>query len=341
VADYKVAGLKARPGETVRGTLGEVELTSATTVAVPVVIVNGVADGPTLAVTGSVHGDEVVGWGVAVSLLRSIDPAELSGTLVVVPAANPLAIQNGTYYTPYDSVNLCGPLYWPPTPAGSLTQRIASFIAPILHSAGYYVDLHSNGSPCVPMQMVFLDQSRDAAVRRETLRIADAFGFSIVDMPGHPEAHDEHNVFGSPSGYPAAVALRHGIPALQVELVGNPVLSDVELGRIGLTNMIRSIGMLASEREPLSVPRMEGDWVYHGSLVNTRGGLLWIRRAPGTLLDEGDLVAEIADVWGETVEEIRMPVAGWCWAHAGGYYGRHTHAVHEGTMVGFIATARS
>jgi predicted deacylase len=340
MSDYAVAGLKARVGETVRGILGEVELTSATKAAVPVVIVNGGADGPTLVVTGSVHGDEVVGWGVAVSVIRSLDAAELSGTLVVVPAANPLAIQNGTYATPYDSVNLCGPLYWPPTANGSLTQRLAAFIAPVLHSADYYVDLHSNGPPCAPMLMVFLDQSRDDAVRRETLRIADAFGFSVVDMPAHPDAHDEHNVFGSPAGYPAAVSLAKGIPALQVELVGNPVLGDVELGRIGLMNVMREIGMLRSQPERQPVERIDGDWVYHGSLVNERGGLLWIHRQPGTLLDKGDLVAEITDVWGVTVEELTMPVAGWCWAHAGGYYGRHTHAVHQGTMVGFIATAR-
>lgn len=337
---YEIAGLTARPGERATGVLGEVSLANGTRVGVPVVVVNGAGEGPTLVVTGSIHGEEVVGWGTLVRVLQTIDAAEMSGTLVAITNANPLALQNGVYATPYDSVNLCGPLFWPANPHGTITERMASFIAPALHSADYYVDLHSNSAPCVPMLMVFLDQCRDERVRRETLRIADAFGFSIVDMPGHPEAHGDGSVFGSPSGYPAGVSLRQGIPAFQAELIGNPILSDVELGRMALMNVMREIGMLASDEERLGIPRIEGDWVYHGSLMNDVGGLLWVRHPAGTLLRAGDVAAEITDVWGRTVEEIRMPVDGWCWAHAGGYYGRHTHAVHEGSMVGFVATGR-
>jgi hypothetical protein len=56
--------------------------------------------------------------------------------------------------------------------------------------------------------------------------------------------------------------------------------------------------------------------------MNDTGGLLWVREPPGTLLERGTLVAEITDVWGDRAEEIRMPVDGWCWTHAGGYSGK-------------------
>lgn len=338
MARYDVAGIVAEPGQRVEGVLGEVSLANGVRVGVPVVIANGAADGPTLVVTGSIHGEEIVGWGALVRVLQSVSEGEIAGTLVAITNANPLALQNSVYATPYDSVNLCGPLFWPANPHGTITERMASFIAPALHSASYYIDLHSNSEPCVPMIMVFLDQCRDGEVKRETLRIADAFGFSIVNMPGHPEAHGDGSVFGSPSGYPAGVSLRHGIPAFQAELIGNPVLGDVELGRMAVMNVMREIGMLDSPMEELPTPRLEGDWVYYGSLINDVGGLLWVKHPAGTLLREGDVAAEITDVWGRTVEQIRMPVDGWCWAHAGGYYGRHTHAVHEGSMVGFVAT---
>jgi predicted deacylase len=340
MSDFELSGLTARRGSVVRGTLGEVTLAAGAKVGVPVVVVNGDDDGPTLVATGSMHGEEIVGCGALIATLRALDPAQVRGTLIAVTVANPLALVNNTYVTPYDDVNLCGPLFWPPSPNGSLTQRLASFISPALQRADYYLDLHSNSAPATPMVMTFLDQCRDAGVEAETRRIADAFGFTPVDMPGHPEAHDDVNVFGSPSGYPAAVAVKHGIPALQPELVGNPTLSHVDLGRIGVMNVMRAIGMLDGELEPQPQPRVEGDWVYFGALVNEHGGLLWPRHEPGTLLRAGDVAAEITDVWGETVEEIAMPVDGWIWAHPGGYFGKMTHAVPEGTMVGFVAHAR-
>jgi predicted deacylase len=340
VKPFELNDLRVAPGTIGKGYLGEVVLSSGARIGIPVAIANGVEDGPTLVITGSMHGEEIVGCGALHRVLRVLDPSQMRGSVIAVTVTNPLAFQNNTYATPYDSVNLCGPLYWPGNPKGTTSERVAWFVGQAIRIADYYVDLHANSPPCVPMVMVFLDQARDDSVRRETLRIAEAFGFSVVDMPGHPEAHGDASVFGSPAGYPAGMALSHGIPALQPELTGNPILSDVELGRIALMNMMRELKMLEDEREMSAAQRIAGDWIYHGALMNDTGGLLWVREPPGTLLEPGALVAEITNVWGDTAEEIRMPVAGWCWAHAGGYFGRGTHAVPEGTMVGFVATSR-
>jgi predicted deacylase len=340
VKTFQLNELRVSPGSVGKGYLGEVVLSSGARVGIPVVIAHGAEDGPILVITGSMHGEEIVGCGALHRLLRVLDPTVMRGTVVAVTVTNPLAFQNNTYATPYDSVNLCGPLYWPGNPRGTTSERVAAFVGQAIRIADYYVDLHANAPPSVPMVMVFLDQARDQSVRAATLRIADAFGFSIVDMPGHPEAHGDEGVLGAPAGYPAGVALRHGIAALQAELTGNPILSDVEAGRVALMNMMRDLGMLEDKLETSTPERLDGDWIYHGALINDTGGLLWVREPPGTLLGRGALVAEITDVWGDTSEEIRMPVDGWCWAHAGGYFGRGTHAVPEGTMVGYVATSR-
>jgi hypothetical protein len=67
-------------------------------------------------------------------------------------------------------------------------------------------------------------------------------------------------------------------------------------------------------------------------------GLLWVRRAPGELLDAGEPILEISDAWGNTLQEIAMPTHGFAWGFLGGLYGAGTHAIPEGAMVGFVAS---
>jgi predicted deacylase len=233
-------------------------------------------------------------------------------------------------------MNLCGPLYWPPIRNGTITQRIAAQIAPMLHRADYYIDVHGNADPAARMTMMYLDQCRDDATRRETERMAEAFGLTPVDMPTEPEAHSTA-ILGPITSYPTGAACREGTPAIMVELTGNGVLRDSPLGTVGIRNVMKAVGMLEGEPEAQACGRLEGRYVYWGALMAERGGFLWPAVEPGTVTRAGEVILEIADLWGEPVQRIEMPVDGFCWGYLGGLYGMGTHAVPEGSMVGFIA----
>ena len=97
--------------------------------------------------------------------------------------------------------------------------------------------------------------------------------------------------------------------------------------------------MIDGPPEPQLTPRLEGDFVYHGRLTANTGGLMWVRRRPGTFISEGEVVVEIVSVWGEVVEEIRMPVDGYCWSFTGGV--GSTHAIAEGTSIAYVFRERS
>lgn len=332
MADFELAGLHAAPGDVAKGHLGHVTLADGTRVGVPVVVLNGVDDGPTLVVTSAVHGTEVVGTGALLEVVRRTDARQLRGRLIAVTVANPFAFQVGSYFTPFiaptDGINLSSAAFWPASPEGRLTERIAAIIAPALKAATHVIDIHSNPDLAIPFTLVNWGLCPDEATRQETARIAAAWGTTVIDMPGKAAT----GVKGS--------AVAHGIPAMTPELTGDLYLRDdnVRVGAIGLRNVMRAIGMLEGQLEPQSAPKLEGDFVYHGRLTANTGGLLWVRRQPGTFIAQDEVVVEIVDVWGDTVEELRMPVDGYCWSFTGGV--GSTHAVAEGTQVAFVFRER-
>jgi len=68
------------------------------TVKVPVIAINGKREGPRVAITGGVHGVEYVGIEAARRLGTEIDPADVAGSLIVVPIANTVAFHKGFFY---------------------------------------------------------------------------------------------------------------------------------------------------------------------------------------------------------------------------------------------------
>jgi hypothetical protein len=86
------------------------------------------------------------------------------------------------------------------------------------------------------------------------------------------------------------------------------------------------------------LPPIDGNLIYHGQLVVNGAGLLWIRRGAGEFIALGEVVAEVVDVWGDTVEQVRMPIDGYCWAIKG--RSGSTHTVAEGTSIAYLFRQR-
>src|SRR6476661_7290998 len=83
-----------------------VTLPSGARIDVPVTVVNGAEPGPVLLVTGATHGNEIVGTRALLQLIGEIDPRSLTGTLISVPVANPLAFDQASYGSPQDKMHL-------------------------------------------------------------------------------------------------------------------------------------------------------------------------------------------------------------------------------------------
>jgi N-alpha-acetyl-L-2,4-diaminobutyrate deacetylase len=112
-------------------------------VMIPVcVIANG--QGPTALLTGANHGDEYEGPAALFELAQTMDPSEVSGRIIIVPALNYPAFRAGTRTSPIDRGNLNRS--FPGRPDGTVTEKIADYVTRhLIPLADIVLDFHSGG----------------------------------------------------------------------------------------------------------------------------------------------------------------------------------------------------
>ena len=93
-----------------------------TEIEIPLTIINGAFDGPTLLVTAGIHGGEYPGIAAAMELGHSLDPQEIHGSLIML---HPVNIQGfwarREFIVPEDGKNLNR--VFPGNPDGTFAQR--------------------------------------------------------------------------------------------------------------------------------------------------------------------------------------------------------------------------
>ncbi|MFI4986860.1 MAG: succinylglutamate desuccinylase/aspartoacylase family protein, partial [Alphaproteobacteria bacterium] len=113
-------------------------------IAIPISCVKR-GEGPTVLLVAGNHGDEYEGQVALMKLTRRLEPADVSGRIIILSAANFPAALAGRRVSPIDDGNLNRS--FPGNPDGSVTQMIAHYLeAVLLPKAQLIVDLHSGGS---------------------------------------------------------------------------------------------------------------------------------------------------------------------------------------------------
>ncbi|KAA3499093.1 N-alpha-acetyl diaminobutyric acid deacetylase DoeB [Rhizobium rhizogenes] len=112
-------------------------------VMIPIcIIANG--EGPTALLTGGNHGDEYEGPAALFELAHTLDPGEVSGRIIIVPALNYPAFRAGTRTSPIDRGNLNRS--FPGRPDGTVTEKIADYVTRhLIPLADIVLDFHSGG----------------------------------------------------------------------------------------------------------------------------------------------------------------------------------------------------
>lgn len=112
-------------------------------VMIPIAVIRN-GNGPTALLTGGNHGDEYEGPIALFDLARTLDPRDVNGTVIIVPAMNYPAFRAGTRTSPIDKGNLNRS--FPGRPDGTVTQKIADyFTRELLPRADIVLDFHSGG----------------------------------------------------------------------------------------------------------------------------------------------------------------------------------------------------
>jgi predicted deacylase len=289
-----VAGIAVEPGR--RETRVVDVPTVERTVPVPVIAVNGASPGPRVAITGGIHGAEYVAIEAARRIGMSVDPAELRGSLVVVPIANTTAYHARSIYTSgLDDQNLNR--VFPGRVHGTPSEALADWLfRTIMEPSSFYIDMHGGDMIEALVPFVLAPRCADAAVEKASLDMAAATGIERV-------------IRGQVAGSTCGAAVAAGIPSILAEVGGQGVWreAEVEEHMDSTLRVLRHVGVL--DGVVASAPQQRSYETF--AWMRASGdGLFHVYTSVGDRVEEGQLLGRITDYFGETLQTVEAVTSG-------------------------------
>lgn len=255
-------------------------------------IVGTAGDGPTLGISGAVHGNEPTGTQTILDFVRRLDVSELRGRLLLLPVANPLAFAANSRCTPMDHQNMNR--LFPGDSGGWVTEKLARAMTDnFLTKIDAYVDLHS-GTDRPTVDYVYI---------RNAEELSRAFGSRILYRP---TAGLTGTIY---EGTTIGVTEAKDVPSVTIELGGGTIEQRpyVDRGILGLTNIMKCLKML--DGQPARPPEQV---VVHGIAIirPAMGGFLETEAPPlGQEIAGSDVLGRVVSPYTfEELEVIRSPV---------------------------------
>ena len=294
---------RLQPGTRARGSLVVGQLASGRAIEIPYLVVKGARPGPCLWINGNVHGDEINGTLTAIRLYRDVDPAALSGSLIVTPTANPLAFEAREKHTPQDGLDL--DQVFPGRADGMVTERLAARLFPeISRCADVLVSLHSIGWVMdARPYAVYKQHPNGQASERELLACIACFEPSVVCRM--PVASGQGELPGNASGALDYQCLAAGKPAFMLEVGTARRLQQDLIGRAlaGFDRLLSHLGMLPGIAHRQACLRRV---TRRSQVTCTHAGIFRALVAPGEQVRSGTPLGEIIDLSGECLEHVRF-----------------------------------
>ena len=291
MSGMQVGGVPIAPGTQHSIDLPIAELYTGAPVTMPVRVLRGKRDGPTLFVSAAIHGDELNGVEIIRRVLRMPGLKRLRGTLIAVPIVNVHGFLRQSRYMP-DRRDLNRS--FPGSETGSVAGRTAHvFLTEIVEKADFGIDLHTGA-----IHRPNLPQIRANLKDKPTLAMANAFAAPLVlDSP-------------PADGTLRDMATANGVPVLLYES-GEALRFDevaIRIGVAGVTRVLRHLNMLPATGKVTGKPSLQASsssW-----LRAPQSGILRPLVKLGATVKAGQAVAMVADPFGEGEVAISAPTRG-------------------------------
>ena len=240
-------------------------------------------DGPTALLTGANHGEEYEGPVALMELAHTIEVAQLSGRVIIVPAMNYPAFRAATRTSPIDRGNMNRS--FPGRPDGTVTEKIADYFQRVLlPMADVVVDIHAGGKTLdfVPFACAHRLPDKDQEARCVAAMQAFAAPYSMmlleIDSVGMYDsaAEDMGKVFVS-------TELGGG---------GSSSVRSNAIAKRGIRNVLIHSGILKGEMETASsiMLDMPSDECF---TFSEHDGLFEICADLGAKVKKGDIIAKV------------------------------------------------
>lgn len=299
----KIGDIEGKRGERVFGYLTVDETRGRIPVQIPINIVCGLEDGPTLLVDAAIHGEENIGTVAIGQLLRRLDPKDIKGTLIAVPAVNTSGFEFQQRVVKWDGVDINR--QGEGNPAGTTAQRIAyHYFKDVISKADAFLDIHSGGPDAYVWYTIYLE---DAAEAPETVAKSKemALAFGLTDIFSRTPW----------KGTIKEVSTRKGIPSITPEIGGGADFmyngqEQIDICEQGIRNVMVWMGML----EGKVVAQGPVTKIYHGKHEITSGshqGIFMRQRQWGEFMKAGEVYGAMYHPYtGEKIADITAPADG-------------------------------
>jgi hypothetical protein len=289
-----------QPGTTDRRAIEVDDPDTGARASIPVLLARGAQEGPVLCLLSAQHGTELNGSAAIHLLFRHLDLVDLYGIVMAVPVANPLAarIKRQAFPTDHGWTENCPDnmnRVWPGDAEGTVTQRMAAALWDrCLEPSHAVIDFHGHSPQYGPLTLA-------RATSDASLVVAKAFGVA------HIQATREAR-----GGCLYDVAAREGKASILVELPPLRLVDpkSVRLALNGIRNVMANLRMISRPERPREVAI---DWpeAETRSWQAPTDGLVIAHVDPGSIVQEGKLVAELISLRDFTVaEEVVAPFRG-------------------------------
>lgn len=291
---FILSNISIQPGEKLTLALPTPELYTCAPTHIPIHVIHGKKEGPTLVVCAAIHGDEMNGVAIIQKLMNLRLLNSISGTLIAVPSANIYGLITQSRYLP-DRRDLQSS--FPGSEKGSFAARLAySFYQEILSKATHCIDLRT-GEPHTKK----FPQVITSIQKPEAERMAKSFQAPVILDTGANEGllwllHREEN----------------SIPTI-IYKVGESLRLDetgIKYGVQGIVRLMRDLNMIRPPKKPMKIRKplfiKRHEWVRAPC-----SGLCENLKKLGSPIKKNDLIAKISDPFGTSLHtEIRSPFNG-------------------------------
>lgn len=313
----RIDGREIEKGSKVKWNFLAAEMT-VNKIEVPVTVINGVKDGPTVVITAGVHPNELIGQAATIELAKELEPEDVSGTLIFVHIENVMGLQfKYANRSPLDNVNMNSvfptgmetgedmgkdSLHLGVSPTKQAAERIFNTFISL---ADWHVDMHGGelfedldfNIEILPIGTEVDERTRKLARMFKSEKIWEVPQGTIPQMPNYPGR-----------GSAVAEANHRGIPSVFFEIGGEGRLDRklVDQACDALKNMMMCVGML--EGEPVYVEPE----VYEGGnvLFAQKGGLHFININSGDLVSKGQELGYTINWNGDVIARDICPCDG-------------------------------
>jgi predicted deacylase len=295
---------------------------------VPLVTINGAHKGLTLGLVAGVHACEYVGPETVMKLCSAIDPSKLRGRILAVPMANiPGFLARQAFVNPIDQLDIdnlydgedpnphsqkrarvfgtiSASLTYPYGIKNSVSQTLANKLwDSVVSKTDYLIDYHGGDLPEEIIDHVQVAVTGNQEIDSKSQSLAECFETSFVWK--EPASAKGGGLVGA--------ANRKQIPGVRPKVghSGKAQDSDINLAFNGTMNVMKHLKMM--DGEPKLTQQRTIKAKHH--VKTNHAGIYRPLKTVGATVSKKEMVGEIRNLFGKTVEEIQSPVDGILFCH--------------------------